>query len=70
MLDLDRNEALILIAKTQFHPFTKADYVSFAGVESETPYIAETEDYIIILDDNMVQFMNAEGDFKSFFLGE
>lgn len=70
MLDLNNTEALILIAKTQFSPFTEADYVSFAGVESETPYIAETDDFIIILDGNMVQFMNAEGDFKSFFLGE
>ena len=70
MLNLDRNEALILIAKTTFSPFTKADYASFAGVESEAPYIGEIDDYIIILDGNMVQFMNAEGDFKSFYITE
>jgi hypothetical protein len=67
-LNLDRNEALTLIAKTTFSPFTKADYESFAGVESENPYIGENGDYIIILDGNMVQFMNADGDFQSFFL--
>jgi len=70
MLNLNRTEALSLIAQTTFNPFTNADYMSFAGVTSDKPYIGENGDYLIILDGNMVQFMNAEGDFKSFYITE
>lgn len=70
MLNLDRNAALILIAQTEFRPFNLVDYDVYAGVEGDNPYIGESNDYIIILDGNMVQLIDAEGNFKSFFLGE
>jgi len=38
MLDLDRSTALMLIAQTTFHPFTKADYQTYGGVESNQSY--------------------------------
>ncbi len=68
MLDLDRSTALMLIAKTTFHPFTKADYQTYGGVESTNPMLGETENYLIIIDGNMVQFHDMEGDFVSFYL--
>lgn len=70
MLDLDRTEALSLIAQTTFNPFTKADYMSFAGVTSDKPLIGETADYIIIIDGDVIQFHDTEGDFKSFYITE
>jgi len=38
MLDLDRSTALMLIAQTTFHPFTKADYQTYGGVECDQSY--------------------------------
>jgi len=68
MLDLDRSEALLLIAQTTFHPFTKADYQTYGGVESTNPMIGETEQYLIIIDGELIQFHDMEGDFLSFYL--
>ena len=68
MLDLDRSEALLLIAQTTFHPFTKADYQTYGGVESDNPMIGETEQYLIIIDGELIQFHDMEGDFLSFYL--
>lgn len=68
MLDLDRSTALRLIAQTTFHPFTNADYQTYGGVESTNPMIGETEDYLIIIDGDLIQFHDMEGDFESFYL--
>lgn len=70
MLELNRTEALSLIAQTTFHPFTNADYMSFSGVTSDKPYIGENGDYLIILDGNTIQFQDMEGDFQSFYITE
>lgn len=68
MLDLDRSTALMLIAQTTFHPFTNADYQTYGGVESDNPMIGETEDYLIIIDGNLIQFHDMQGDFVNFTL--
>lgn len=68
MLDLDRSEALRLIAQTTFHPFTKADYQTYGGVESTNPMLGETEQYLIIIDGDLIQFHDMEGDFVNFTL--
>lgn len=68
MLDLDHTEALRLIAQTTFHPFTKADYQTYGGVESTNPMLGETDDYLIIIDGDLIQFHNMEGDFANFAL--
>jgi hypothetical protein len=68
MLDLNHTEALRLIAQTTFHPFTNADYQTYGGVESTNPMLGETSDYLIIIDGDLIQFHNMEGDFVSFYL--
>ncbi len=68
MLDLDRTTALMLIAQTTFHPFTKADYQIFAGVESDNPMIGETDKYVIIIDGVVAHFNDDEGNFVAFYL--
>lgn len=70
MINLDRTEALRLIAQTTFHPFTNADYQTYGGVESTNPMIGETEDYLIIIDGDLIQFHDMEGDFVSFTMRE
>lgn len=67
---LDRSTALMLIAQTTFHPFTNADYQSFAGVESDNPMIGETGNYVIIIDGVVVQFNDVEGNYVSFTMRE
>jgi hypothetical protein len=68
MLDLDHSAALRLIAQTTFHPFTNADYQTYGGVESTNPMIGETEQYVIIIDGDLIQFHDMEGDFFNFTL--
>ncbi len=53
---MTRENALALIAQLQFRPFSKADWQSFAGAESENPLIAENDEYLVVLDGNIVEF--------------
>lgn len=53
-------EAMLLIAKAEFKPFTKADYESFNGVESDNPMLGEYEDWVIVIDGNTIQFTDVE----------
>ena len=63
--------ALIMVAKTEFHPFTLSDYEAFSGVTSEYPMIGECEDYIIVIDGDVIQITDAEmGSCYQFNLGE
>jgi hypothetical protein len=56
-------ELMVLIAKSQFLPFTKADWYSFAGCESENPLICEAEEYTIIIDGNNVNMVYHEDEY-------
>lgn len=50
-------EMLMLIAKSQFHPFTKADWYAYSGCQSENPLICETEEYVIVIDGNTINMV-------------
>ena len=39
-----------LLAGLTFRPFTKQDWYGFQGCESPVPFIAEEEDFLVILD--------------------
>lgn len=60
-LALSPVEALRLIATATFHPFGESDWYSFQGCKTENPMIAETEQYLIILDGDEVTFGTDEG---------
>ena len=53
----DPASMLMLIAKSEFHPFTKADWYAWAGCESENPLICETENYAIVIDNNTINML-------------
>ena len=54
---MTRETALALIATTKFAPFTKADFMAFGGVETENPLIGESDEWLIIIDGNLVDFL-------------
>lgn len=49
-------EAMRLIAKTQFRPFDKNDWMAWSGCNTEEPFIGEFEDIVVILDGDAVVF--------------
>lgn len=63
MTALNLNEILVLIAKTQFAPFTEAEWDAFAGCQSETPFIGYNGDFTIVIDDETVNVIHAEDEF-------
>ena len=66
------SEALALIAQTEFNAFTANDFVCWAGVETETPFIGFNGIYAIVIDGENINII-AEGDEyggQFFFLGE
>ena len=48
-------EAFLIIARTQFRPFTEADYFGFQGIESETPMLGEFEGWSVVIDGPIAQ---------------
>jgi hypothetical protein len=63
MTQLTATELFALIAKTQFAPFTEADWDVFAGCQSETPFIGYNGDFTIVIDDETVNVIHAEDEF-------
>lgn len=63
MTQLNATELFALIAKTQFAPFTEADWYAFAGCESETPFIGYNGDFTIVIDGETVNVVHAEDGF-------
>lgn len=51
---MTREFALSLIAEIQFRPFDKHDFMAFSGVDTENPLIGENDEYLVILDGNIV----------------
>ena len=60
---LSMTEALALIAKTQFSPFTEADWFAFAGCESDDPVIGYNGDFAIVVDGDTVNIIHAEDEY-------
>ena len=54
-------QILALVARSSFSPMTEADYEAFAGVEQENCLMAETDEFIIILDGSDAQFLEIDG---------
>ena len=55
-LPMNSADALKIIATAQFRPFTKSDWMGFAGCESENPMIAEIGDMCVIIDGDKLTF--------------
>ena len=53
-------ELMVLIAKSEFRPFTQGDWYAFAGCESKNPFICETDEYCIVIDGNNVNMVYHE----------
>ena len=62
--------ALDMIARLTFREFTQADWMSFGGCESEKPLIAETDEYTIVIDGDIVEFFDADNESIRFELRE
>ena len=68
---MNATTALLMVAKTEFRPFNEIDYDSFAGVTSDNPMVGEYEDYVIVIDGDVIQITDYEiGSLYSFTLGE
>jgi hypothetical protein len=59
-------EAITLIASSKFSFMTLADRECYAGVEAEDAQIAEFEGGVIIVDNDMAQFMYENGEYEIF----
>ena len=55
---LNVTEALLMVARSTFRPMADVDYYGYAGAESENPMIAESGDYVIIIDGEIIFFEN------------
>lgn len=55
-------EILRLVATTEFRPFTKTDWMGFAGCESPDPLIGEVDDYIVLVDGDLIAVINEDGE--------
>lgn len=54
---MTRSEALYLLKKAEFRPFTEADWYSFAGCESNHPLICyDNYGFLIIMDGGSFTF--------------
>jgi hypothetical protein len=49
-------EALKLVATLTFRPFTDSDWNAWAGCESESPMICETDNFTVIIDGEVIVF--------------
>ena len=55
---MTREQALMLVATTEMKPFTKADWMSYSGCETENPLIGETDE--VIVDGNEIEILPIE----------
>jgi len=51
---IQKNEVLRLIASIKFCEFSENDWLVFQGCTSENPMIGENDDYLVILDGDVV----------------
>lgn len=52
--DITPDKALWLVARGLFTPFGVEEWHAFAGCQSSDPRIAEVDDYIIVLDGDLI----------------
>lgn len=52
---MTREIALRMLALTAMKPFSKADWMSFSGCETENPLIGEFDEFLIVLDGNALE---------------
>jgi predicted RNA-binding protein len=50
-----------LVATSPFRKFVKLDYECFAGVESANPMISENDEFVLVLDGNVVSYFDYDG---------
>jgi hypothetical protein len=55
-------EILRLVATTEFRPFTKTDWMGFAGCESEEPMIGQVGDLTIVVDGELIVVVDEDGE--------
>lgn len=55
---MDKSRALTTIARTTFRPFERVEWETYAGVNSENPLIGESHEYVIIIDGDIVEFID------------
>lgn len=55
-----KSELLALIAKSTFRPFDDSDYFAWAGVEGDNPLITENDEYTIVIDGNIINWLYHE----------
>lgn len=48
-----------LLSSLTFRVFTKTDYYGFSGVESPVPLIAETDEFLVIIDGSYAELYTA-----------
>ncbi len=61
-------DVLRLVATSPFRKFIKLDYECFAGVESDNPMISENDEFVLVLDGNVVSYFDYDGDNLMFIL--
>lgn len=63
---MTRESALALVARLQFRPFSKADWMSFSGCNTDNPLIAETDELLVIVDGNEIEIFPHDDENGSF----
>lgn len=56
-------ELLSIMAKTEFKPFTKADWFCFSGCETDEPLIGYYEEFTIVIDGDIVNIIEVADEF-------
>ena len=59
---IHKSEVLRLIASIKFREFSENDRMSFQGCDSENPMIGENDDYLVILDGDVVCVLGSDPD--------
>lgn len=69
---VQKNEVLRLIASIKFREFDELARMAFQGCESENPMIGENDEYLVILDGDVVCVLGSDpdSDQQTFFLNE
>ena len=58
-----KTELFSIIAKTEFKPFDGFDWDCFAGCESENPLIGTYNDFVIVLDNDMINIVHSDDEY-------
>ena len=68
---MNAQTALLMVARTEFRPFTLSDWDAFSGCNSECPMIGENGNDLIIIDGDEIQIIDAEMTYSyQFHLGD